>query len=263
MTCVLAIPAAYFDKTKKSLEAEIDRHIVSWLERETERDDEHLQTIPEAVLDNPKALQHQKCSIAIPNYTTSDQSAEHFTQLLRHLAYFCSWASAVIFFPSMDLKGYRRISEDKAFAEGELLCDSLRIRKRTPTRVEVSMEHARSYDSMARLLVMHLDVAASKGAVLILETLQWRSDGKGEDLLPDQAPWFLPREIEVAGFLFYGAEYLGTTIPMPQVEEEKLVDDGLVGAEYVEMIMPTPQVEEKKLDDDGFVMVHPVEKFAA
>jgi hypothetical protein len=237
-SCVLVLFSIFFHLRKDSLEQKIDRHRVLWLERETECDDEHLQTIPEAVLDNPNALQHQKCSILISNYATSDRSADHFTQLLRHLAYFCSGLLPGCFH-RLDSEGYQQSTHRIAFAEGEPLGDLFTITKRSPTRIEASLERESVDIKTTRLVVMHLDVTASKGAVLILETLQWRSDGKDEDLLPDELPWFLPSEIKVAGFLFYGAQYLETTIPTPQVEAEKLDDN------------------------DSFVMVHPLEECAA
>jgi hypothetical protein len=264
-TCVLVIPLVYIEDRRRSFEAKIDCHTVSWLERET-RDDEHLQTIPEAVLDNPNALQHKKYSISIPNYTISDQSTEHFTQLLRHLAYFCSGLLAG-YYHRRDSTGYQQTSDRASFAKGEPLNLLYHIIERSPTRVEVS--GVREYDNirMTQLVVMHLDVTPSKGAVLILETLKWLSAGIGKDLPLDEigVAGFLPPEIARAAFLVYGAECLQTTIPMPQVEEEKLVDDGFVacvGEEYLETAMP--RVEEEQLDDDdSFVMVHPVGKRAA
>jgi hypothetical protein len=266
VTSVFAIPMAYINDRKWTLEAKIDRHTVSWLERETERDGGHLQTIPKAVLDNSNALEHQKYSIAIPNYTTSDQLAEHFTQLLRHLAYFCGGLSAG-YFHRMDSKGHQQTSDRVSFAKGEPLTFTYYIIERGPTRVEAS--RVTEYDNirMTQLVVMHLDVTPSKGAVLVLETLQWLSEGTGRDLPLYGAHDFVgnPPEIARAAFLVYGAEYLETTIPTPQVEEEKIVDDGFVacvGVEYLEMTIP--KVEEGELDDDeGFVMVHPVGKCAA
>jgi hypothetical protein len=231
---VFAIPIAYFELRKASLEQKIDRHKVLWLERETERDDEHLQAVPEAVLDNPNALHHQKSSILIPNYATSDRSAEHFTQLLRYLNYFCSEPSAGCFH-RLDPEEYQQSTYRIAFAEGEPLGELFTITKRSPTRIEAIWESKCVDIKTTRLVVMHLGVAASNGAVLVLETLRRRSNGKGEDLPPDEAPSFRPREIAVAGFLFYGAEYLETITPTPQVEAEKLDDD------------------------DGFVMVHLLE----
>jgi hypothetical protein len=265
-TCVLAIPLAYIDDRQRSFEAKIDCHTVSWLERET-RDDEHLQTIPEAVLDNPSALQHKKYSISIPNYTTTDQSTEHFTQLLRHLAHFCSGLLAG-YYHRRDSKGYQQTSDRACFAKGEPLNLLYHIIERSPTRVEVS--GVREYDNirMTQLVVMHRDITPSKGAVLVLETLKWPSEGTGQDLPLDEigSPCFLPPEIACAAFLVYGAEYLETTIPMPQVEEEKLVDDGFVACVGEENLETTiTKVEEEKLDDDddGFVMVHRVGKCAA
>jgi hypothetical protein len=238
---------------------------VSWLERETS-DDEHLQTIPEAVLDNPNALQHKKYSISIPNYTITDQSTEHFTQLLRHLTYFCSGLFAG-YCHRRDSKGYQQTSDRASFAKSEPLNNAYHILKRSSTRVEA--RRLKEFDNIrtTQLVVMHLDVTPSKGAVLVLETLKWLPEGTGKDLPLDKpgVPCFLPPEIARVAFLVYGAEYLETTIPMPQVEEKKLVNEGFVacvGEEYLETA--TPKVEEEKLDDDDrFVMLHPVRKRAA
>jgi hypothetical protein len=260
---VFIIPLVYFELRKASLEQKIDCHTVSWLERETS-DEEHLQRIPEAVLDNPNALQHKKYSISIPNYTITDQSTEHFTQLLRHLAYLCSGRLAG-YCHRRDSKGYQQTSDRASFVKGEPLNFLYDIIERGPARVEVSRVEECDNIRMTHLVVMHLDVTPSKGAVLVLETLKWLSEGTGKDLPLDEidekrVPCFLPPEIARAAFLVYGAEYLETNIPMPQVEEEKLVDDGFVecvGDEYLETAIP--KVEEEKLDDDdGFVMVHPV-----
>jgi Ca2+/Na+ antiporter len=57
---IYALFLLFFFRRKSILEVKIERHKVSWHERETERDDEHLQTIPEADLDNPNAPHHQK-----------------------------------------------------------------------------------------------------------------------------------------------------------------------------------------------------------
>jgi hypothetical protein len=154
VTCILAIPLAYINDRQWSLEANIDCHTVSWLERETERDDELVQTIPEAVLGNPNALQHQKYSISIPNYTKSDQSAEHFTQLLRHLAHFCSGLLAG-YFHLLDSEGYQKAAHRVSFAKDEPLTNTYRILKRNPTRVEARrVEDSERRSSWSRILIL-------------------------------------------------------------------------------------------------------------
>jgi hypothetical protein len=169
---IYALFLPFFFRSKSILEVKIKRHKVSWHERETERDDEHLQTIPEAVLDNPNALHHKKCSILIRNYATSDRSADRFTLLLRRLAYFCS-SPFVRYLHHLDSEGYRQTDHRIAFAKGESLCNFLAITKRSPTRVEASSKDEFVNIKTTRLVVMHLDVVTLKGAVLVLETLQW------------------------------------------------------------------------------------------
>jgi hypothetical protein len=227
-----------------NLEAKIDRRTVTCWDRKVKRKQEHLKSVPQAVLNNPAALHHQRCSIHVPNYKASGRSADHFTHLVRYLAYF-SGTPGEGYFSGTPGEGYfdclaegghqlPQIDDRIAFAAGERACDL----KRGSLSVEISMEHEYNGLVLARLLVMRLDTTDVNRAVLILETLQWLSEGTGKEMPFTQWPVFLLPKTSSAAFLVYGAEFL-------------------VKASHA------LRVEEGKVDDDGFVVLSPVHEVAA
>jgi hypothetical protein len=208
-----------------NLEAKIDRRTVTCWERKVKRNQEHLKLVPQAVLNDPAALHHQRCSIHVPNYTASGRSADQFTHLVRYLAYF-SGTPGEGYFDCLAEGGHQlpQIDDRIAFAAGERVCDL----KRGITSVEISMEHEFNGMVLARLLVMRLDTTDVNRAVLILETLQWLSEGTGKDMPFTERPVFLLPKTSSAASLVYGAEFLVKASHALRVEEEKLDDDGFV-----------------------------------
>jgi hypothetical protein len=241
-TVVLGLIIVVEEEVRKSvnrLEAEIDRRTVTCWDRKVKRNQEHLKSVPQAVLNNPAALQHQKCSIHVPNYAVSSRTADHFTHLLRYLAYFSSTPESG-YFDCVAEGGHQpsQLDDRKAFAPGERLCDFRRILKRGITSVEICMGHKFDKRALARLLIIRLDTTDVDHAVLILEELQWLSEGTGKDLPDDYKPVFLMPKTSSAAFVVHGAEFLAK-------------------ASYAQ------RVEEEKLDNNGFVVLSPVDEVAA
>jgi hypothetical protein len=213
----LIIAEQHAEKMQNNLEAKIDRRTVNCWERKVKRNQEHLKLVPQAVLNNPAALHHQRCSIHIPNYAASSRTADHFTHLVRYLAYF-SGTPGEGYFDCLAEGGHQlpQIDDRIAFAAGERVCDL----NRGITSVEISMEHEFDRIVLARLLVMRLDTTDVNRAVLILETLRWLSEGTGKDMPFTERPVFLLPKTSSAAFLVYGAEFLVEASHALRVEEE-------------------------------------------
>lgn len=227
----VVIAAVYCTYKQIILEARIDRHPVLWPERKSDREDGNILTIPHVALDDPMALRHEKCSIAIPNYTISDRPREHFTSLLRHMT--CSTQHPL--FEILVHIAHEQHVDRLDFVEGDLVSKYFRIFKRSPMRVEFSMEKIMSDEDVAGLLVLRLDVTATKGVSLILEMLEWNSRGNGFDLPSSHSyrPYFLC-DLGSAALLVSGADFLGTT----------------------------SQASKEIVDEDDFVIIPPMVKLA-
>jgi len=207
--------ATYIQRKHSSLEAKVNRHKVSFKEREEERDKGNLSSLPQALLGNPAtpALLHEKCSIPIANYTLSDDSPEHFIRLLRHnMTSFARYPQAWIFWlvlPKHRHTFARSYIERLNFVEGNLVCGVYRVVRAKPTYVELSMEVPPRFGSVAGLLVIRLETTSNSGVMMTTETLQWTLDGTIEDLpLIKPIPKLL-HDFASASLLVSGAEFLG------------------------------------------------------
>jgi hypothetical protein len=210
----LASAIAYTKHKHSSLEAKLYRHTVLPQEREQEREKGNLQSIPQALLGTQEApaLLHEKCSIAIPNYTISNDSPKHFTQLLRHnMISFARLPQAWIFWLVMPKQRHtfsQAYIERLDFIEGDLVCGVYRVVKASATCVEMGMKVPPRFGAVGGLLVVRLQANPDSGVSMITETLQWTLDGTIKDLpLSKPLPKFL-HEFASASLLASGAGFL-------------------------------------------------------
>lgn len=206
--------AAYIKHKHSNLEAKTNRHIASAQERSDDHNNGNLQSLPQALLNNPDALPllHEKCTIHIPNYTISNDTPEHFTRLLRHnMTSFARYPQAWIFW--LVLPKHRHTFSPKyiehlSFVEGDLAYGVYRIVKAKPTYAELNMEVPPRFGAVAGLLVIRLQARADSGVDLITETLQWTTNGTVRDLPLSKPLPKLLHEFASAALLVSGAQFL-------------------------------------------------------